>query len=156
MIKGVYIKNLPSFDGISDPEILEEFDVMNEDDSKFTSFVGTTYEMEQHSYSGKNYNFLAISVDDNGLKAMWNIYNTIQKAIPDLIKVIKYSDNVILVVKHNLKTTKEQDRYERLIDEIVRLCAWLIRDFDDYIIEPRDLLKSFFDMCVNIGNKNKD
>lgn len=151
MIKGFLLKTTPKMDKVTQAELLEEFDPLLEDFSEFMK--GETYNMSEKEHCTDNYRFKSFSLSTSeGFDALWDIYNNIQRACPELIKLIRYSEKSFIAVIPLFEGESSNETFEILLDELVRLSAFFIKTFDDDD-EIVDYISSYVDICVSWPGK---
>ena len=152
MISGIKLPSKPYMKGVTFDEVIADLDLLKErlPEDSYVSLSGVT--IKKKTYLGEKYVTSLIDyseVDMTNYFALTDLYQTISKALPEFITSFPYSETVLLVSFPNFGYPVGQV-YERLIDEIQRLTAFLIKNFG---IENKtkivELIKDYVGLCVD-------
>lgn len=152
MISGIKLPIKPYMKGVTFDEVIADLDLLKErlPEDSYVSLSGVT--VKKRTYTGEKYITSLIDyseVDMTNYLALTDLYKTISAAVPEFLVSFPYSETVLLVSIPNFVYPVGQV-FERLIDEIQRLTAFLIKTFGlenkEKIVE---LLKDYITLCVD-------
>lgn len=157
MISGIKLPSAPNVSGVSINKVLADLDLLNEKypSNSFKNLRGVT--IEKKMYSGDNYVTTLIEYEIEDLASfdsLNELHDLISEALPDFIKVFRYSNRVLILVYPKFLDYRVNDVYEVLMEEIQRVAVFFIKTFGiekrDYIIE---LVRDYVNMCVEYPGK---
>ena len=152
MIKGIYLREEPTMGRFSETDVLKEFDPLNECWSNEMS--GTSYDMQEKEFTSENFLIKSYTFSTEGsCDNFYDIYRLIMYAEPNLLKVIKYTPNTV-VIAFPLFCEDTQEILSDVIYELSRISTFILKSFPDVdIIELSEYLGDYIDMCISWENK---
>jgi hypothetical protein len=148
MIKGILLKSPPIMRGISETDILSSLDPLKEYESKYeldsSTEAGDVHTTRRVFYTDKLY-IVTYTTEKVILQNLWEVYDTLTMAAPDIIKAFRKGD-AVFVSYPKFEDKFEDATYSVLIDELVRVTAFFCREFDKETAV--NYVKDYVDLCV--------
>ena len=147
----MYLKCNPEMDSVSTVDVLDELDLTNHVGDTNT-YDASDYKISRDLYISDKY-FITIFKTNRKpiIDILAEIYETLQNAAPNFIKVIKYNNTIITAIP-NYKEPYEDTTYSAVIDELIRITAFFFKKFGSSLASL--YLKEYISLNVSYpGNR---
>lgn len=151
MIKGILLEKKPGMADIAESDVLSKFDPLNKYEDRFDVTFGPDKELSATRrvfYSDSLYITTYTSQHKDVIDTLMEVYNILNRCVPEFIKAFKKGDNAIFVAWPRYEDKFEDATYTLMIEELTRIAAFFMKEFgvDD---EVCNYLKAYVNLCIS-------
>lgn len=157
MIKSLYFESKPKMDCVGVIELLDELNPLSKDDISSTEIpLDGGHKIIKDSFITENYfiTFFRVENDPITLMSIIKVYEIMQLAIPNFLKVINVKNSVI-VATPKYDNSYENASYSLMMDELVRFTTYSFKRTGDEVLSSI-MLKEYVEMYVTYPPKSKN
>jgi len=152
MIKGYYFKEQPDLEtrGYKDPvSIIKELDPLNETSDPEEINTGE-FKCTKKNFASRHLIINAYStVSSDHYDGIYQVFSIIERADPNLLTVVKYTPQTIIIAKHKFRSNKSNTLFSLLIDELSRITAYHLTYSGGDEEETVNFLQGYLKLCIS-------
>ena len=148
----MYLNYNPGMDVVSTVDVLSELDLTNQVGEP-NIYKTKDYQISRTSYISDKYLITVFKTDRKPIiDTLADIYEAFQNAAPKFIKAIIHDETLITAIP-NYEDITENATYSAVIDEMIRVSAFLFRKFGSNLASI--YIKEYIDLNVSYpGNRS--
>ena len=154
MIRGYYLKYAPYMDKYTKEDIIGELDLLKED-TKGKGKVHGKETSRRSSYFGRRFYTTLFQFDNEESKiALYEIYKTLEDALPRYVKVFELKSGTIVTSVPYFNDKVEDYIYNLAMDELLRITGFIYMNMSSSSV--LDFLRDYEQINIYIEEDHND